>query len=104
MAHTDKTKPLKVRIWHDALVRVELHDHRDGQCDLPTSLGDLIAQAWDPTSCTWDHLWTGIGVCPCGWCTGAHWRRAENRRERQRVRASLREAKKEWDATGHCDE
>jgi len=105
MAHTDKTKPLRVRLWHGALVRIEEHDHRTGVCDLPATLGELLAQPADTrTSCTWEVLLTGVGVCPCGSCTGAHWHRADNRRERQRTKGSLRNQIKAWNATGETDE
>ena len=65
MAHTDKTKPLRVRLWHGALVRIEEHDHRTGVCDLPATLGELLAQPADTrTSCTWEVLLTGVGCLP----------------------------------------
>ena len=100
MAHTDKTKPLKVRLWHDALVRVAEHDHRDGVCDLPTTLPEFLAQRWGGGACAWEHLWTGVGVCRCELCAASTWVRAAQRGERQRARVALREQVKEWNATG----
>ena len=104
MAHTDKTKPLDVRIWHQALERVAVHDHRNGICDLPTTLAAFLAQPGGGGACTWDFLETGIGVCPCGSCTGGYWHGADTRSERQRVRHSLRVQLKQWYGTGDVDD
>lgn len=103
MAHTDKTKPLQVRIWHRVLVPVAQHHHEDGVCDLPATLLELLAQRWDGGACTWDFAWTGVGVCSCRICTGGYWHRADNRRDRRRTRRNLRDRLKEWNGTGDAD-
>lgn len=104
MAHTDKTMPLKVRLWHLGLVPVAVHDHRDGVCDLPATLAELLAQSRGGGDCTWDFSWTGVGACACELCTGGYWHRAENRRDRQKSRRDLRDRVKQWNRTGDVDD
>lgn len=101
MAHTDKTDPFRVKIWHGALGRVAEHDHTDGICDLPRTLADFLAQ--DPrrtSACTWSWSDDGTGLCGCEVCRGQTSERRVRRGERRRTRMSLGEQRKRWRAAG----
>ena len=77
---------------------VEIHDHRDGPCDLP-SLPDWFAQAkattpyrmWRTHRCVWDVDLNRIPpLCACQMCSETAERKADRRRDRRKVRAELR--------------
>jgi hypothetical protein len=95
MSRTDKTVPFRVQQWVDPARRQAVHDHRVGECDLPTDIrGHLEAR----TRCSWRSEWTywGAALCPCELCHSGKWCRAENRRDRRASRRSLC-----WLATRH---
>jgi hypothetical protein len=100
---TEKTQPFRVKLWDGTFVRVARHDHRDGHCDLPSTLaGDRIRGAAlqgmpEPrlnTRCYWDLHWTGIFVCCCRLCRPQIEHRNEIKGARRRSRMDLRSAVK----------
>lgn len=71
MSHTDKTRPLWVRMWDPADLAVgmrEVHRH-DGErvCDIPTSRDDYCEETSYDGNCGVYPLWMGVGWCrkPC---------------------------------------
>lgn len=90
MSRTIAHTPAWVRL-NDPRLRIEVHDHRHGGCDLP----DTAAWTSDPcaTRCRWALDVHAAGpTCGCALCTDAPWRRAERRRDRRRSRQLLRHA------------
>ncbi|NUP73396.1 MAG: hypothetical protein HOQ07_01880 [Sinomonas sp.] len=45
MSRTDKTQPFRIRLWDGTLRRVAVHDHRDGVCDLPSTVREDLDHA-----------------------------------------------------------
>lgn len=91
MSGTDKTKPYYVKLWDGDLTKVAVHDRRFGECTLPATLADVLADAAVPRAgCFWDLHWTGIGVCSCHLCTGRFWHQQDVRRDRRTTRERLR--------------
>ena len=88
MSRTDKTVPFRVQQWVDPVRRRAAHDHRVGDCDLPTDIRGHLQAA---TRCSWSSDWTysGAAVCPCELCHSGRWCRAENRRDRRESRREL---------------
>jgi hypothetical protein len=75
-------------------VCVEVHDHRDGPCDLPTLAEFLHAVkdgGWPHDQCCgWDIDIRAIPpTCGCSLCTGRFERRWERRRDRHQARLAL---------------
>lgn len=99
MSHTDKTRPLHVKMWDSSsnINKQARHDHRFGECDLPDSFAESEANwgAGEPvTGCTWEFAYTGVHVCCCAVCHGGGWVRAEIRSERRKARMACRDAVK----------
>jgi hypothetical protein len=94
MSRTSMHRPYWV--WHfDARICVEVHDHRNGPCDLvPADVwADELRVGVDhrDRACGWDVDMARLpNTCGCGMCTEAVWRRAERRRSRHRSRLELR--------------
>jgi len=88
MSRTDKTVPFRVQQWVDRAPLEAIHDHRHGECDLPSDIQTHLAAS---TRCTWGGVPTflGAGLCPCELCHGGIWCRAENRRDRRASRREL---------------
>jgi hypothetical protein len=104
MSRTDKTQPYRIRLWDGTLRRVAVHNHSDGVCDLPRTLGeDLAVHAVpgpDGASCHWALHDTGTKVCCCSLChdsAGLKARRRAARHDARRQSADLmRLARTDW--------
>lgn len=91
MSRTVAHQPAWVRLADPAL-RVAVHDHRDGRCDLP----DPGVRPVHRTRCRWRLDTHAAGpTCGCALCADAPWRRAQRRRDRHRARVALRHGN--WD-------
>lgn len=94
MSKTYKTRPLSVRVADvkDNGVGIkEVHDHRNGECDLPSSPVEQL-KIEGTTKCHWSYAYNGRGLCGCGLCTERFQRRMDRRRERHNSKRSLRNA------------
>lgn len=96
MAHTDKTKPVRVRILEGTLTPREVHDHRTGPCDLPATPRDeekrFRQEGWaghQKANCYWDFHMEGTSTCGCHMCTSHNERRAERRANRHDTKRAL---------------
>lgn len=81
MSRTDVHAPAWVKErdpgWRHAFV--EVHDHRAGRCDIDQH----DPSDWQASSCHITLRWTGRNIhCGCRLCTGHHWRKLDNRRQR----------------------
>ena len=96
MARTFAHRPYWVR-YTDASVCFEVHDHRDGRCDLEP-LDVWFARVrdqekvWRAGACRWEvDLYATGPICGCNMCTGQEDRifktRADRRQTAQRLRA-----------------
>ena len=103
MSRTEKTQPFRVKLWDGTLARVARHDHRDGPCDLPSTMADdlfrepdlqLVADLRACRRCYWDLRWTGTFVCCCGMCRQQVEHRRAAKGARRRSRMELRDAVK----------
>ncbi|WP_284976293.1 hypothetical protein [Arthrobacter sp. efr-133-TYG-104] len=97
MSRTEKTQPFRIRLWDGTLHRLAVHDHRDGICDLPTTIQGDLEQVEDKDglmarwSCHWEFQYTGTNTCCCPLCHNADGLRDERRAERHRNRRDLAE-------------
>jgi hypothetical protein len=103
LSRTDAHRPYRARIGQTRKL-IEVHDHRDGPCDLPTRKvwqAELKAdtRAWRTHAryrCGWqlppDDL---AGLCGCPQCTQTHERREQRRRLRRSTPGAIREALRE---------
>ncbi len=105
MSKTYKTRPLSVRM-HDrkdhGVGIEEYHNHVNRECDLPTRdyQANLVHieeneknDGWLHEICHWSFTYTGKGLCGCKMCTEQIFRKAENRKERHRVKQELQKAR-----------
>lgn len=92
MSHTDKTDPwvVKMHQYHR-----EVHDHRDGACDLPASVHE--GARWNRVGrCYYDHQWHHpIFRCSCWMCGFPN--KIENRKTRREGKRYAREWNKEYE-------
>lgn len=97
MSRTRKTRPPFLRALDVRDTRVtfsESHDHRNGECDLP-SLEDARKmhlndnRAYHRLNCTYD-WYSHASACGCGMCTMRFERRQERRRSRHEAKAQAR--------------
>ena len=92
MSRTDAHGPF----WswlNDPAARKEVHDHRNGPCDLPSVQDQLRKDggALRRTRCRWEVDHTRVPpLCGCRMCTEHEWRRGERRRERHETKRRLR--------------
>jgi len=100
MARTVKTTPWWARMAAspDALAN-EVHDHRNGVCNLPDGPGDLNNIWWPRDGdCGWvpsNRLYYGPGHgCGCWMCTDQVGRKSRARRNRQRDKVLSRQLRK----------
>lgn len=71
MSKTDKTKPFWVKLMHGDLASEEVHDHRDGVCDMPPV---EEAVRWVPGQrCYRTFVYTGTQTCCCPMCRESGW-------------------------------
>lgn len=92
MSKTRKTRPLMVRALdgRDQTVQLEeVHDHRNGECDLPTKGYAQPMNGHRATRCYYDYVHDGVGVCGCPMCTAHFERREERRRDRHDAKRDL---------------
>ena len=99
MSRTDAHAPFHVRLVRGDIPRVEVHDHADGVCDLPTPYS-LAALGHRGGHCHWDWLWDGRGLCSCEMCHCGDLHRRERPADRQQTRRELRDAVLRWKTTG----
>lgn len=93
MSRTIAHTPWSVLVARRPDLRVEVHDHRSGVCDLPSPAeyaAMLRAERYyypRLTHCRWDLDWQRMwNICGCALCTGKYERRAERRRSRRNAR------------------
>lgn len=96
MSRTDKTKPWSVRAIEAS--PTEVHDHRDGTCDLPPLTKESFG--WKQHShCYWiesTRFYHGRdGGCGCPSCNDQQGRRIARRKERHNARAQARRTLRE---------
>jgi len=108
MSGTEKTNPYLVKLWDGTLERVAVHDHRFGDCDLPSTIAEHLAQLGDgwrrlDERCRWELHYTGIRTCCCGLCRGQAGIRREVRGARRRTHMVLGELQKSWRAGEQAD-
>lgn len=100
MARTDKTDPFWVKTWTGALAQRESHDHTDGVCDLPATIGEHYDQLGRSrgTKCDWEFVYTGTNTCGCWLCRGhtVQDRRRERRNDAQELREVAPLARLDW--------
>lgn len=88
MSDTDKTRPYWVQLVTEPF-RVEVHDHRSHECNLPSVAEIRTADALPRhfTDCHYTYQWDGRNhFCGCPLCTGQEDRRADRRRSRHQAR------------------
>jgi hypothetical protein len=97
MSRTDAHTPFGVRLSRGELGVHEDHDHRAGDCDLPSR--DTVVRVWLPANrCRWASSFAGVAVCSCQMCHAGWWHRRENRNRRHRDRITIAQAGKAWRA------
>ena len=70
MSKTDKTDPFWVKLMRGDLASEEVHDHRDGVCDMPSDADAYHWAAWQRPRCYRSFVYTGVHVCCCAMCHG----------------------------------
>lgn len=95
MSRTFKTDPFWVKLQHPERTGIhprEVHDHRDGKCNLPT-LDRASCIRWAGVhDCRWEWKYSGVNECGCRMCTN-YWQR---RWDRRRVRNHERRVTQKW--------
>lgn len=96
MSHTDKTKPFWVKVAEYPSNYKEVHDHRDGVCDIEEA---KVAE-WRPSpKChyyyTSEFVYSGYARCCCPMCCQQFERRQERRKSRYKAKRDI--GRGEWD-------
>jgi hypothetical protein len=89
MARTDAHRPLYVLEVDEPQRFKEIHDHRDGICDLIPG----EASTWGLSYCRRGYRGPQ-NLCGCSWCGGSHYRFRERRWWRHKIRQLLSDARK----------
>lgn len=110
MSKTDKTRPLRVKIF-DTHTALEAHDHRLGECDLQSPSEWLRALEFENKHefrrCSWDLRPSQMHKASdgCDMCTQSSYRRIKTRRERHRSHDEMHAYRRKfYDASGVSEE
>lgn len=95
MSRTDRTRPYWVKIIQDGLA-IEIHDHRNGVCDIAGLTPNRDTIVWRGGRCHFDGDWNNPESnlwCGCPYCTGKLW---PDRRHPQMIRREGRRQARDW--------
>jgi hypothetical protein len=96
LSRTDAHAPFHVRIARGDITASPRHARIHDACDLPDQEATEPYPWRRTTGCVWEFFYTGVSECPCPNCHGGWQARANNRAERHRDHAALRQALDTW--------
>ena len=107
MSRTDKTDPFWVNVRTGYYRSVEVHNHANGECNLPPR--DTFT-GWGTGfygDCYWEFEYDGRNICACHMCHGAYYGQYGEysaRRDRHKTNVETRRWRDEFNAYGDVDE